>query len=734
MKLRTRFVVIMAGFVFALTCLVSMIAARVFLTRATSLENQLIREALESGRLDLEKEQEILTGLTEDWASWDDIYGFMAATNRPFLESNLADSTFVSLNLNLIAFFDTQGRPLFSKGFDLEKREEGLPPPLLWQHILASDRLIRKTDSSPKATGLISAGGEIWLVSALPILTSKKTGPSRGSLLFARRLTGKRGLKNSLRGDFAIYPCETGASAKKMAIHTSGLTTAKGNRWIADLDGNLSIMIECEIERAVFLHGLSSQFFLTGWILLCGAGTGLFVFWIVDRWVLQDLSASLDALKRGVAAVSSGADQLPRLKTSRQDEMGMVANSLNAMLEALHRSNLSLRASEEKYRTLVESAPDAILHLDAKGQIVAGNHVFFDRILGRTEDASVGQPLTEAWPGAISTSILASLSRLGEGKTATLPDLSDSRFTPERWYSASLARAGHSAHRDAYTLVVLRDETERIQAQRTAEKQRKDLIQAQKMTAMGTLVAGVAHEVNNPNTVISLNVPALLRRFNDLDTLLQKIASEPGPDVTAEAERRRLQGEIQSLIAEIRDASARIGSVVASLKTFTRPASSKMAEPVSINTVIRAAGDLLRHVIAKKQCVLRLALSDDLPHMDGNAQQLTQVMVNLIQNAAEAATHPDSVIAVASGWDTTTNTLHVTVRDQGAGIAPDNLERVFEPFFTTRREQGGTGLGLSISSEIIHAHRGRIDVRSEPGLGALFTIELPAQERDDHDT
>ncbi len=596
MKLRTRFVVVMAGFVFALTCLASLIAGQLFLVRANSLEKELMRNAFERGRLELEKERDRLGSLADDWASWDDTYAFMSDTNRHYLDSNLVDGMFKSLGLSLMAFFDFQGRPFYAKGFDLAGNRETPPPEHLWNRLLATESLTHFSDPAASALGFLAVHGDVWLVASRPILTSQDEGPARGVLLMARRVSGNTDCKGSLRGDIAVYPCENPSPGRKIVIRYAQLRTVKGNGWIPDLEGRNTVMVECTIDRKVFIHGLISQFYLTGWILLCGAGTGLFSFWVVDRWILRELAQSLESLKSGINALAVDAPLPSSLKTSRRDEMGELANMLYTMLES------------------------------------------------------------------------------------------------------------------------------RAQFRQLAEKRRAELIQAQKLSAMGSLVAGVAHEVNNPNTVISLNLAALRRRVDDL------FAAGGSPAGGGMPIRR----EIDELVSEMRDASNRIAALVASLKTFTRPAAPALVEPVSLNTVIRNACDLLRHAIEKNRCALRLALADDLPPIEGNPQQLTQVMVNLIQNAAQASTRPGSVIEVASARDPAANRVRVTVRDEGAGIAPENIERVFEPFFTTRREQGGTGLGLSISSEIIHAHRGRIDVRSPLGQGAVFTIELPAKKEGGH--
>lgn len=715
MKLRTRFVLVMAGFLLLLTALVSMISARLFLAGALALEKEMAREAVESGRhallLDAAELARQLQGLVS-----------------PTPAVPLPADTFRRLRVNLAAFVDHDGRPVYAKGFDTARNAETPPAKTVWPSVLARHRLLHPALPAEPVSGLIAAEDEVWLVAAISTPASGGGTGGTGILLLGRRLgpaTDWRPAGNR-HGRFAVYPAAQGPVPEGTEIQVTPARTIKGLARIHDLEGRPVITLEATLEQRIFAQGVTSLFLLTGWILLSGAAIGLFAYWVVDRWVLQDLSDSLDTLKRGVAAVTAGAELLPRLKTSRKDEMGMVANSLNAMLEALNRSHQSLRASEEKYRTLVESAPDAIVQLDAEGRVVAGNRAFFERILAHSEASAAGRTLAEAWPGTAAEAILGALARLREGETATLSDLGDTRPGSERWYSASLARAGRSARRESYTLVVLRDETERVRAQRTSESRRQDLIQAQKMTALGTLVAGVAHEVNNPNTVISLNLAALRRRLQALFDALEAHPAGGAGGADARAEARRLRGELEALVSETGEAAARIAALVASLKTFARPASEKMTEGVSVNRLIEQACELMKHTIAKKSCVLRLALTEPLPAVRGNPPQLTQVFMNLIENACDASPGPDAGIEIGTAQEPGGGTVLVTVRDAGSGIAPENIDRIFEPFFTTRRDQGGTGLGLSISSEIIRTHRGRIEVQSVPGRGSLFTVVLPA--------
>ena len=250
------------------------------------------------------------------------------------------------------------------------------------------------------------------------------------------------------------------------------------------------------------------------------------------------------------------------------------------------------------------------------------------------------------------------------------------------------------------------------------------LIQADKLAAIGTLASGIAHEINNPNGLILLNISFLKRLSNDLLRTLgdksrdrtESIAGIPYP---------MLREQLPGLLDDMEGASTRISAIVEDLKNFARSDSAEWAERFSLNEPVEAALRLLKHANKKASERIEISLCPQLPDMLGSQQKIEQVAINLIINASQALESPEQGLFITTEWDSKRNEVLLIVRDEGRGIPKENLHLLRDPFFTTKRETGGTGLGLSISDTIIKAHGGRMDIQSEVGVGTTVTLHLP---------
>ncbi|MBN1672673.1 MAG: PAS domain S-box protein [Kiritimatiellae bacterium] len=276
---------------------------------------------------------------------------------------------------------------------------------------------------------------------------------------------------------------------------------------------------------------------------------------------------------------------------------------------------------------------------------------------------------------------------------------------------------------------IVRDISERKQAEAEAERQRQQLIQADKMIALGTLVSGVAHEINNPAHFIMLNAPTLRKMFR----LFTQTLEEQGV-LTDETEvgghtYASLRDAVPRLLDGILDGARRIRNIVDDLKNFARYEPAGSRRPVDVNDVVRNAITLLDHQIRASTDHFSVDCGADLPKTLGNAQQIGQVVVNLLQNACQAL--PDRTRAIDVRTRLTEDGQHigVTVKDEGEGIAAEHLPRVQDPFFTTKGGQGGTGLGLSVSASIAKAHGGTLRFASTPGAGTTAQLILPVRKR-----
>jgi len=279
------------------------------------------------------------------------------------------------------------------------------------------------------------------------------------------------------------------------------------------------------------------------------------------------------------------------------------------------------------------------------------------------------------------------------------------------------------------TIQDLKDGLEQTVTERTGELQQAlnelqethlHLAQSEKMVAIGRLVAGVAHEINNTTNFVSGALPPLRKRLSELGELLRNQDGKPPDQERCEIIFKKLA----ILLENISEGARRTNKIVGDLKTFARPADEQPG-PTDINQCLHTT-TALAYPEFKHRIELTLELAPDLPLVEAVSGQLNQVFMNLLLNAIQALA--DHGVILIRTW-TAEDQVHILFRDNGPGIPAGVIDRIFEPFFTTKEAWKGTGLGLSISYGIIRKHQGKILVRSEPGQGAEFEIILPFKRR-----
>lgn len=270
---------------------------------------------------------------------------------------------------------------------------------------------------------------------------------------------------------------------------------------------------------------------------------------------------------------------------------------------------------------------------------------------------------------------------------------------------------------------ILRDITDAQRAEEEAARHRDELVRADKMISLGILVSGMAHEINNPNHSIGLNAPLVRNAWRDASALLDEIA-EQRPDLRVGrmpwTEARR---EVASMLDDIEHASERIRNIVTELRGFALDHDPGEQHNVSVNDIVTSSLRLLGKHIARATKNFEMALADHVPPIVGNARRLEQVVVNLVINACQALERDDQSIRILTGVHA--RRAFIRVRDEGRGIAAEDLANVRTPFFTTKRAEGGTGLGLAVSDRIAGEHGGELTFESEVGRGTTATLWLP---------
>ena len=232
------------------------------------------------------------------------------------------------------------------------------------------------------------------------------------------------------------------------------------------------------------------------------------------------------------------------------------------------------------------------------------------------------------------------------------------------------------------------------------EKREAVLIQSHKMRAVGTLTAGVAHELNNPLNNITITAHMLLEDYENL------------PD-----------DELKEMISDVVSEAGRSKNIISNLLDFARESSSQL-EPLDMEQLLKDTIQLASNQVKLSGIKIQFHSTENLPRIHGDSQQLEQVFLNLILNAIDASPKGGKIQVIVLPADEP-NYLAVKVIDFGAGIAEHIMPSVFDPFFTTKGKGKGTGLGLSVSQGIVAKHGGRIRVSSAEGAGTTFTVSLP---------
>jgi len=367
------------------------------------------------------------------------------------------------------------------------------------------------------------------------------------------------------------------------------------------------------------------------------------------------------------------------------------------MAEQIGRSHQQLRENEERFQTLVERTPDAIF-VHREGRIV---------FLNPAAVALVGHERAEALQGRR----LAELVQHGEEEVLTGP-VEAQGMREVHWLHAS----GRLVLGEAVTFpLVFEGQPARVSIVRdvTERKHLREKLQtADRMAAIGSLAAGVAHEINNPLSFMLSNV-----RFirDELKVLLEEASAQ---------DQERLK-EIQDASEEALTGADRVSEIVTDLRRFARGDDGKRG-PVNLHAVLDLCGNIARSQLRHRAQLVKAY--GELPLVQGSESRLGQLFLNLIINAAQAI--PEGGDAKAhevrlTTWREGEEQVVVEVRDTGVGIPQENLHRLFDPFFTTKPVGVGTGLGLSISHGIVKGMGGRIAVESEPGRGTAFRVFLP---------
>lgn len=379
----------------------------------------------------------------------------------------------------------------------------------------------------------------------------------------------------------------------------------------------------------------------------------------------------------------------------------------------------ALKTSEQRYRelykqfqVLLDGIPDSLILFSDKLEVIWANQGAADHF-SQTVEEMTGLTCHDLWckePVGCSECIT--------GVFQKAKPLEKSLKTEDgRHWGIKTFPITDSHGTVVNAIQIASDITEKIRLREQAN-------QASRLASLGELSAGVAHEINNPNGQLLLNLPLVTEAINDCLPIMDRYRDAEGDFRWAGVNYAKMRREMPKLLEEMQDAAVRIRTIVEDLKSFSRKESFDQVQAFSLNDALETAVRLLGNTIKNATDSFEVDYGGDLPQVDCVRQRIEQVLVNLIVNACQSLPVRNRGIYASTWYEEERGMVVCEIRDEGIGMSEEVLSHVTDPFFTTRREMGGTGLGLSISARIVKEHGGELTITSQQGLGTRVTVSF----------
>jgi signal transduction histidine kinase/DNA-binding NarL/FixJ family response regulator len=431
----------------------------------------------------------------------------------------------------------------------------------------------------------------------------------------------------------------------------------------------------------------------------------------------------------GIAVYKSRAEKqlkhyqthLEELVRERTVELEDTIGTLRKEISERKRAEEALRASERKYcnlyqefTTLLDVLPDVLLLLSPELDVIWANRSAAASV-GLESRTFVGKRCYAVWyERTVPCEECYALESLVSGDVCNAHKTNPDGSVIEMRSFPIMDDRGEVR----CMLVIGRDITEKI---RLEELARRNYHLAQ----LGQISAGIAHEINNPNSFIMFNAEILRDIWRDITAVLDKYYEENGDFSMGGIPFHEAMNNVPELLSGIGEGSRRIKGIVDGLKEYAGQKKANLDERVEINRVIELSLVIVGSQIKKHTDRFVVDLCEGLPGIMGNANKLAQVIINLLMNALQALPDRGRGVFVSTSLSVDGDCIVVQVRDEGVGMTEEILKRIFDPFFTTRQESGGTGLGLAVSYSIVKEHNGILEFTTEPGRGTTAAIVLP---------
>lgn len=606
------------------------------------------------------------------WAGWNDTYNFMVRPDKDYIESNLSDSTFLNLRWGLFLLVDNSGSIVLGKGFDLKNKREIPVPVNIREHLLPGSVLINHPDTSSSVKGVVLLPEGPLLVASRPILTSRGEGPIHGTLILGRYLDDtlithlgeimllsadiRRLDEERLPADFqkAVSSLQ---KKKSILVQPLSESTIAGYAILEDVSGNPSIVLRVDLTREIYRQSKISMLYFVMLILAFSLVFGMATLLFLEN-----------------------AD---RRKTEE-----------------------TLRVSEERFRTAFQYAAIGMALVGTDGTWLQVNRSLCE-MLGYTEEELLYKKFElVTHPDDLATDFDC-IHRLltGESRFCQYEKRYFDKAGNTVWVLLTVSMVRGSRGEPLYFVPQIQDITQRRRAEADLAEARKKADRAERMAAMGTLAAGIAHEINQPLNSLKIIVDGMLY-----------------------LDEKGISFEFCEVAGKLREISAqadRIDGIIKRMRAFVR--NDKMVDlvPCDLNLAVNRALEIIGNQLSLQNIRVKKWLAEGLPAVMGDMYRLEGVVINLVINAMQALVasgREDREVYIATCHEAN---VILEISDNATGIVEDYLDKVFDPFFTTKEAGEGMGLGLSITHSVVASFGGQIHTANNERGGATFRVVFP---------
>lgn len=678
------------------------------------------------------------------WSIFDSAYEFMQDKNKEYIEGTVTVATLGEADIDLMLYYTTEGKYFHGLVVDPERTKEVPMPEGLSEYLTPDSKLVHLEHIDSHYEGLISTPSGIWLIASHAIVKSDSTGPLRGAQVIARRFsdTAINKISEVTKLKLNLIPIEKiNEDSKASNIYKKMLSEKKdievfvgeseatydGFLLLSDINSKPIAMIQVVIPRDIYQSGIKTiQYF--NYIFI---GFGI-IFIIILSYLLRSLIISrLEKFNKNIVNIGEkkkfnlrvneeGSDELTSLEKEANKMLGMIENysdqqkilikQVSNELDNVNTFSNKLKETESMLSNTINMMPSMLVITDKYCKITNLNKIT-EKKLGKKLDEVKGRSIFDLFP-YLENYKTEIMSAMEDNTPAIIDKIVDQIKSDVSYYSVVICPLSMSS-KDQNLALRIDDISENV-------KLEEKLRQNDKLSSIGILTASIAHEIISPINYVKSVVPTVSDNINSIISTLNnysqatKINNDEG---VAQIDERL--GATIKLLDEIKNAADITDEIVKNLRSFVR-----MDEDVEKKFNVHDGLDSTVNIL-KYKCSDRVKIIKDygvIPEIECIPGKLNQVFMNIISNAIDAIPGKGEIKIKTLQVN---DILVISIKDNGVGISEENRNKIFHPFFSTKKADSGTGLGLSISVSIIEELHGTLTFRSEVGSGTEFIITIP---------